>query len=272
MMAASDKTPDKRRRQLATTLLFAFALSVGAAFHLATTDAAHALSEIQREELPPATTPPAGETAPGQEVPLPDPVQPAAPSAPATETPDSQPPADEQAPAGEQAPDEPENAGPDPHAPLPEIEYDVTKLPEPVQRMRNQIIEAAKSGDLEKLRPLLGSGDDQTQLSLGGIDGDPIAHLKELAGDEGGQEILAIIEEVLSAGFVHMEPGTANDFYVWPYFFAIPLDKLTPPQRVELFKIITAGDYEDMKTYGAYIFYRIGITPDGKWSFFIAGD
>jgi hypothetical protein len=138
--------------------------------------------------------------------------------------------------------------------------------------MRTMMIEAAKSGDPEKLRPLLGLADAQTQLSLGGIDGDPINYLKELAGDEGGQEILAIIEEVLSAGFVHIEPGTPNELYVWPYFFAIPLDQLTPAQRVELFKIVTAGDYEDMKTYGAYIFYRIGITPDGKWSYFLAGD
>jgi hypothetical protein len=52
----------------------------------------------------------------------------------------------------------------------------------------------------------------------------------------------------------------------------VPLDRLTPPQRVELFKIVTAGDYEDMKSYGAYIFYRVGITPDGRWQFFVAGD
>jgi hypothetical protein len=273
MMPATDKTHSTRRAGLTAGLLFTLTLGVGTASYLAATDAAHALSEIQREELPPpATTPPAGQGTPP--APLPAPVQPADPAAPTTETPGDQAPSDEPTPApdDEQVPDEPENAGPDPDAPLPEIQYDLAKLPEPVQRMRNQIIEAAKTGELERLRPLLGSGTDQTQLSLGGIDGDPITYLKELAGDEGGQEILAIIEEVLSAGYVHMEPGTANDFYVWPYFFAIPLDKLTPPQRVELFKIITAGDYEDMKTYGAYIFYRIGITPDGRWSFFIAGD
>ena len=76
---------------------------------------------------------------------------------------------------------------------------------------------------------------------------------------------------MLSAGYVHMDAGTPNDMYVWPYFFAVPLDRLTAPQRVELFKIVTAGDYEDMKTYGTYIFYRVGITPDGRWSFFVAG-
>jgi hypothetical protein len=60
--------------------------------------------------------------------------------------------------------------------------------------------------------------------------------------------------------------------YVWPYFFAVPLDALTGRQRVELFKIVTAGDYEDMKNYGAYIFYRAGISPEGRWLFFVAGD
>jgi hypothetical protein len=27
-----------------------------------------------------------------------------------------------------------------------------------------------------------------------------------------------------------------------------------------------------MKNYGAYIFYRSGITPEGRWQFFVAGD
>jgi hypothetical protein len=27
-----------------------------------------------------------------------------------------------------------------------------------------------------------------------------------------------------------------------------------------------------MKQFGAYIFYRVGIAPDGQWAFFVAGD
>jgi len=27
-----------------------------------------------------------------------------------------------------------------------------------------------------------------------------------------------------------------------------------------------------MKAFGTYIFYRVGITPDGHWAFFVAGD
>ena len=138
--------------------------------------------------------------------------------------------------------------------------------------MHNLIVEACKSGDIEKLRPLIGKGDSTTQLSLTDIDGDAIAFLKGLSGDPEGQEILAILEEVLDAGYVHLDAGTPEELYVWPYFFALPLDKLDAKQRVELFKIVTAGDFDDMKQFGAYIFYRVGITPAGQWTFFVAGD
>jgi hypothetical protein len=160
----------------------------------------------------------------------------------------------------------------DENGPAPEVLYDLATLPQPVKRMRELIMEACKSGDLEKLRPLIGTGDSATRLSFDDSGDDPIDVLKQSSGDEGGQEILAILLEVLEAGFVHLDAGTDQELYVWPYFFAVPLDKLGAPQRVELFKLITAGDYEDMKGYGAYIFYRVGITPEGKWEFFIAGD
>jgi hypothetical protein len=122
------------------------------------------------------------------------------------------------------------------------------------------------------LRPLIGSGDDATQLSLADVEGDSIDFLRSLSGDTEGQEILAILEEVLTSGYVHLDAGTPQELYAWPYFFAMPLEKLTPPQRVELFKIVTAGDYEDMKSFGTYTFYRVAIAPDGHWIFFVAGE
>ncbi|MBZ9795854.1 alanine and proline-rich secreted protein Apa [Mesorhizobium sp. ES1-4] len=227
---------------------------------------AYALSDIKREELPAPVTPSADgdSSTPGSTIPMPDPVgtppsgsQPAAPDA--------------------AEPDSPSDGGSnrprvDPEAPLPEVVYDLGKLPEPVRRMHDLIIEACKSGDIEKLRPLIGKGESMTQLSLADIDGDAIAFLKGLSGDPDGQEILAILEEVLSAGYVHLDAGTPQELYVWPYFFALPLDKLDARQRVELFKIVTAGDLDDMKQFGAYIFYRVGITPAGQWTFFVAGD
>ena len=231
------------------------ALSLCAYFLMATT--ASALSEIGREDLPPPSLP--GGTATPPNIPPPDPI----PGTP----PDAAEPQDDDGGPGNLARPEVDENGP-----LPEIIYNLDRLPEPVRRMHDRIVEATKSGDIEKLRPLIGFGEDATQLSFGGVEGDPIAFLKSLSGDPEGQEILAIMEEVLNAGFVHLEAGTPNELYVWPYFFGVPLDKLDPRQRVELFKIVTAGDYEDMKTFGTYIFYRVGIDPEGRWSFFVAGD
>ena len=46
----------------------------------------------------------------------------------------------------------------------------------------------------------------------------------------------------------------------------------TPRQTVELFKIITGGEYEEMRQVGAYVFFRVGITPAGEWAFFVSGE
>jgi hypothetical protein len=153
---------------------------------------------------------------------------------------------------------------------LPVVEYDFDKLPAPVKRLREQIIEAASTGDPNKLRPIIDANPD-LQLSYNEI-GDPIDYIKSLSGDEGGREILAILIEVLQAGYVHVGAGTKDDIYVWPYFAYYPVDKLSPRQLVELFKLVYAGDYEDMKAYGTYSYYRVGIGPDGSWKYFIAGE
>jgi hypothetical protein len=181
-------------------------------------------------------------------------------------------------PTDESAPDvpadEPTTPAPSvavPDGPPPTVEYDVAKLPVPVARLRSQIIEAATTGDIEKLRPIIDSSEEPPSLSFDEID-DPIAFLKSSSGDEGGREILAVLIEVLEAGYVHVDVGTKDEMYVWPYFARYPVDKLDPKQLVELFKLVYAGDYEDMKTYGNYLYYRVGISPDGTWRYFIAGD
>ena len=151
-----------------------------------------------------------------------------------------------------------------------EVLTDISKVPAPVARMRELIVEAAASGDIERLRPLLGKGPTLTQVS--GNDGDPVETLKELSGDAEGIEIQAILLDVLSTGFVLVDEGTPEEVYVWPYFTEKPLATLTAPEKVDLFRLITAGDYAEMLEAGNYNFYRVGITPDGQWKFFVAGD
>lgn len=274
-----------------------FGLGAGIAALLLYAAPAFSLSETK-----PAEAPATGAQTTEPLLPAPEGTEPAAPAetpAPAPETPETAPaeepgteaPADtdpaeapaDTAPGDAEAPaDEPQHTvepkpGAAPVKPgsefVPaEILYDIESLPVPVKNMREMIMDAARKGDLEALRPLIGTGADITQLSFGNVEGDPIEFIKGLSGDEDGYEILAILEEVLAAGYVKMDGGSEQEIYVWPYFAGVDIEKLTPPQRVELFKIVTAGDFEDMKTYGAYVFYRVGITPDGKWQFFVAGD
>ncbi|MBP1882821.1 hypothetical protein [Sinorhizobium mexicanum] len=149
---------------------------------------------------------------------------------------------------------------------------DVSKIPAPVARMRELIVEAAASGDIERLRPLLGKGPTQTQVTGVSSDEDPVTTLKGLSGDQDGVEILAILLDVLSTGFVLADKGTPEEAYVWPYFAEKPLSSLTAPEKVDLFRLVTAGDFAEMEEFGSYNFYRVGITPDGRWKFFIAGD
>jgi hypothetical protein len=158
---------------------------------------------------------------------------------------------------------------PAPAAPV-EVLSDVSKIPEAVARMRELIVEAAASGDIERLRPLLGKDPTQTQVGENGTD--PVAVLKGLSGDPDGIEILAILLDVLSTGFVLVDKGTPDEMYVWPYFTEKSLSSLTAPEKVDLFRLVTAGDVAGMEEGGNYNFYRVGITPDGQWKFFVAGD
>jgi hypothetical protein len=160
-----------------------------------------------------------------------------------------------------------ENSDPD----LPNILRSENALPEPVRETRRKLLEAARSGEMERLRALMEEQPEPPSVSFGDP-GDPIEYLKQLSSDANGREILAILQEVLESGFVRVAPGTPEELYVWPYFAQYPLEALTPAQLVELFTIITSADLEDMKSYGGYTFFRVGIAPDGRWLFFVAGD
>lgn len=155
-----------------------------------------------------------------------------------------------------------------------EFLFDINKAPEAVRKLREAIVEAAASGDPERLRPLMniGGGLNQTQVTADDPGEDPIKSLHDLSGDQDGIEVLSILLDLLSTGFAHVGQGTPDEMYVWPYFAEKDIKALTAPEKVDLMRIVTAGDYSDMLEFGGYNFYRVGITPDGKWKFFSAGE
>jgi hypothetical protein len=174
-----------------------------------------------------------------------------------------------QPPAAPEAPPSPPVAA-EPSAPA-EIITDLSRLPVPVARMRERILQAARSGDLEKLVVVMQSNETLPVFSFGN-EKDPIAFWKSNFPDSDGVEILATLIQILETGFVHVARGTPQDMYVWPYFAQTPLKDLSREQKVELFRIVTGADYKEMTAFGAYSFYRVGIAPDGVWHYFVAGE
>lgn len=154
---------------------------------------------------------------------------------------------------------------------LPAIQRDLEKLPGPVRTMHRLILDAARSGEIERFTEILKANKVPLAVSIGGDD-DPVGYWKKLSQDGAGREILADIVRVFEAGFVHVGKGTDHELFVWPYHYVYPLEKLTPAQEVELYMLIPAEYRDAMQELGGYTGFRGGLSPDGTWHFFIAGE
>ena len=149
----------------------------------------------------------------------------------------------------------------------PDVLYDLGALPDPVKRLLEGIIVAAESGDIENMRPVLESNELKPMVTAAHVD-DPIAFWKKASADGTGRDVLAAMLNVLSSGFVRVGQGN-DEMYVWPYFAETDLAKLTPSQEVELYRILPAALALPMKKGGKYSYYRLGISPDGVWHYFL---
>ena len=153
----------------------------------------------------------------------------------------------------------------------PEIVADSARLPPAVARTRERILAAARTGRLEALLGVMQANETMPIFSLGD-DKEPMLYWRSNYPDSGGVEALATLIGVLETPFVHVDAGTPQEMYLWPYFARVPLKTLMPQQKVELFRLVTGADYKAMLDDGAYNFYRVGISADGGWRFFVSGD
>ncbi|CEJ10399.1 hypothetical protein BN1110_00674 [bacterium YEK0313] len=163
-------------------------------------------------------------------------------------------------------------AGPRRPAPVSvEILPDNEDLKDRVGHMREKLILAARSGDIERLGVVFQMNETMPVFSRGG-ERDPIAFWKQALGDGQGHEILAILLNILDLPPAVINKGTPQEMTVWPYLAHVPLDRLTPRQSVDLYRLMTAQDVRDMRTLNAWVFWRLGIGPDGTLHYFLAGE
>jgi hypothetical protein len=173
---------------------------------------------------------------------------------------------DPQAAAGEAPP-----AATQGGAASPEITTDLARLPPAVSRMRDRILAASRTGDLHRLLALMQANGNMPVFSHTQKQ-DPTAYWKETYPDSEGVEILSILITILDTQPVRVDAGAPQEMYLWPYFARLPIKALTPAQKVELFRVVTGSDYKDMLERGRYVFYQVGIGPDGTWRYFVASE
>ena len=149
-----------------------------------------------------------------------------------------------------------------PPKPAPVTHYGTDDLPEPVREMREAILTAVRSGQMEDLRVAVELNEMKPVIADRAV-ADPIAHWRQVSGDGEGREILAILGQLLDAGY------TVLPIAVWPYFAEMKLDTLTPAQEVELLRLAPGPAFRDMKRTGKYTHYKLGIGADGTWHFFV---
>lgn len=148
------------------------------------------------------------------------------------------------------------------------------KLPHNVAEMRDEILAAAAGGEIDELRvPIQWN---ELRPAFGEEAGtDPIAHLKRLAGDGAGREVLAAMVEILSLPAARVRTGRdiENDaVYVWPYLAERDLATLTPAEEVHLLRLVSPAEGKEMRANKKWTWWRLSIGADGTWLTFRKAD
>lgn len=146
-------------------------------------------------------------------------------------------------------------------------------LPAPVAMMRKEILKAGVRCDYELLERLALGGDGTFQYSFG-QDGPQGAaeHWRALEADE--EEVLAALVELVGLPYatdaVMPEEGKgATRIYSWP---SAHQENPTEADWKALEAIYAPAEIAQWRSMGTYLGYRVGISEDGDWIYFVAGD
>jgi hypothetical protein len=146
-------------------------------------------------------------------------------------------------------------------------------LPPAAADMRDAIESAVHAGDISELKVAYDLGELKADISDQPVP-DPVAYWRSLSADGDGREILAVIANLLAVGPAVVSRGQDpenNAIYVWPYLAELPLDKLTPAQKVDLLRLMPAAEAKAMLEKKTWTWWRLTIGADGLWHAFKKG-
>jgi hypothetical protein len=138
-------------------------------------------------------------------------------------------------------------------------------LPAPVAETRRAIAAAAIACDYRALEAL-GGTDLNTSFGGGGFQNIPLWE-----GQGEGQ--LGTLIELFDTPYATQDFEDLPRYYVWPSAFVYDSWEEIPPADLDALRTIyTDEELDQIATFGSYAGWRIGITEDGDWRFFVAGD
>jgi hypothetical protein len=143
----------------------------------------------------------------------------------------------------------------------------ISRLPQHVAEVRDAILAAARSGNIEELASAFEVSRSTPDLGIADAD-DPIAALKAKSGETQGREILAALVEILNMPPAALPLGRDienNLIYIWPYLAVRPLDKLTPAETVDLYRLVTPEEAVRMREKKRWLWWRLVVAADGTW-------
>jgi hypothetical protein len=148
-----------------------------------------------------------------------------------------------------------------------EEESEPSDLPPLVALVRTAIAEAARARDYEALEQLAFTFGDEFTYSFDEptVEGSPGHFWREL--EDQGDDVLTTLKKLLEMPYAHLD-----GVYVWPSVAIVPWSEVSRRDREALRRGFGDEQICFWEEFGAYIDYRVGITSQGDWRFFVAGD
>ncbi|ULO22824.1 hypothetical protein [Methylocystis sp. SB2] len=151
---------------------------------------------------------------------------------------------------------------------------DLALLPAPVARIRDKILAATETGDIEALRIPIDWNETRPLFAKSGAfkaGTDPIEILKTLSFDRKGQETISLIRSILAQPFVKIVRGPTT-LYEWPAFARHPQAAANEDEARARWRCVRFADLISSNAEGKPRATRIGIGSDGVWHYFWSED
>lgn len=144
------------------------------------------------------------------------------------------------------------------------------ELPPAVSEMRDAIITAARTGNVDELLIPIQWNELPPNFGAASVR-DTLAEWKKKSPDGTGRAWLALLINLLEAPYAVIPQGPDVEnarIFIWPAFAELPLDKLSPALDVEFHRLFAPDEITRMRKAGGYDGYGLAIGADGTWHAF----